>query len=170
MLRTKYSQKATFQRNKLRSKQPFYILILTFMRSSSAQTENPQRTSPDNDTELYVAHMRGKKKPKHIPHNIMSCREYQNEYLHQLLSHLMAAQGAYLTHEVEGIYFISAENPARPLRFMTLVVDIPAQLIYFNTLRLQRQICSAPIFRDRPLFLTQPSQTTHTSKLPLRSC
>lgn len=50
----------------------------------------------------------------------------------------------------------------RPLRFMTLVVDILQCLIYLITLRLQRQICNPPIFRGQPLFFTQPSETpTH---------
>lgn len=57
-----------------------------------------------------------------------------------------------------------------PRRFMTRVMDIPPWLIYFKPLRLQRQIYNPPIFRGCPLFFTQPSPTTHTSKLPLRSC
>lgn len=72
--------------------------------------------------------------------------------------------------EARDIFSFFCSESYRPLRFMTWVTDIPPWLIYFDPLGLQRQICNPPIFRGCPLFSSQPSQTTHTSKLPLRSC
>lgn len=95
-------------------------------------------------------------------------RKHQNEYLHQLLPHLVAAQGTCLTRRVgrEFALFL-LRSPQRPLRFVTLAVDIPRTADLFQHIKTTKtNLRRAHSRGPTPLFLSLPLSPSLSISLP----
>lgn len=82
----------------------------------NTQLQPTERTQPSQKMKIldFVEREWGRNKTTYSSWCYELWRKYQNEYLHQLLAHLTAAQGACLTRRAsaEPLCFISAEDPA----------------------------------------------------------